>query len=338
MEPIEPNQAPAITTPEPPTLRRLFLGDDGLRAGWSFALYLLLVALIAFSLKAAILHFHLLPTPTKNAAPHDMTPRSAIIGDGINFAVMALAAWLMSFIERRPFSRYGFSLRRALPDFLIGILWGFAMLSALAGTLLLTHHLAFDGILLHGHAAAIYAAKWALGFLLVGLFEEFGFRGYFQYTIARGVSGIARTMSPNFRHAHAVGFWVSAFIFSMVLFTLTHVGNSGETLEGILAVAGAGAVLVFSLYRTGTLWWAIGWHAAWDWAQTFFYGTPDSGLHGVGHLLGTHPTGSTFLSGGSAGPEGSLFVLPTLALTALVIHLTLPRRTYPLTPDQSPTR
>jgi uncharacterized protein len=45
-----------------------------------------------------------------------------------------------------------------------------------------------------------------------------------------------------------------------------------------------------------------------------------------GHLLSAVPVGSPLLSGGTAGPEGSILVIPTLLVAALVIHLTLPRR------------
>jgi hypothetical protein len=77
-------------------------------------------------------------------------------------------------------------------------------------------------------------------------------------------------------------------------------------------------------------------HTSWDWAQSYFYGTPDSGTISQGHLIASHPIGAKFLSGGPDGPEGSVLVIPALLLVALVIHLTLPRRNYPLTPDQSP--
>jgi hypothetical protein len=44
-----------------------------------------------------------------------------------------------------------------------------------------------------------------------------------------------------------------------------------------------------------------------------------------GHLFATHPVGRPIFSGGLTGPEGSLFILPTLALTAAVILFILPR-------------
>ena len=327
---------PILSTPPRPTLRRLFLGDDGLRAGWSVLLFILFSGILVAGTHSAMLRLHLIHPASARAAAIEMTPRAAVIGEGVGFAALALAAFFMSLIERRPFGRYGLTAARALPDFATGLLWGITMLSVLICCLLATHTIAFSGLALHGPLAVTFAAKWALVFLLVGLFEEFLFRGYIQYTVARGVAGITRAMDLNNRHAHLIGFLVAAFIFSIVLFTLAHIGNQGETFEGIFAVALAGAVFAFSLWRTGSLWWAIGFHTSWDWAQSYLYGTPDSGNLAAGHLLVSHPQGSTFLSGGSAGPEGSIFVIPTLLLTAAIIHFTLPRRHYPLTPDQSP--
>ena len=43
-----------------------------------------------------------------------------------------------------------------------------------------------------------------------------------------------------------------------------------------------------------------------------------------GHLFSMHSVGRPVLSGGLTGPEGSLFILPILGLTAAVIVLTLP--------------
>ena len=73
---------------------------------------------------------------------------------------------------------------------------------------------------------------------------------------------------------------------------------------------------------TGSAWWAIGCHAAWDWAESYFYGTADSGLQAKGHFLTTSPVGSTLWSGGTDGPEGSLLVLGIILtmLAALLIY------------------
>ena len=115
-------------------------------------------------------------------------------------------------------------------------------------------------------------------------------------------------------------------VFSVGLFALGHIANTGETAMGLVSVALAGLTFVYVLYRTGSLWWAIGFHATWDFMQSFFYGVRDSGMAAQGHLLATHPHGAALLSGGDTGPEGSILVVPTLLLALFVIHRTLPKR------------
>ena len=53
---------------------------------------------------------------------------------------------------------------------------------------------------------------------------------------------------------------------------------------------------------------------AWDWAETYFYGTADSGMVAKGHMLSSAPSGNHLWSGGADGPEGSLLILAILAL------------------------
>ena len=99
-----------------------------------------------------------------------------------------------------------------------------------------------------------------------------------------------------------------------------HVSNPGETWIGIFAAAFIGFVFCVSVRLTGSAWWAIGCHAGWDWAETYFYGTADSGLTPQGCYLTSHPSGNPLWSGGAVGPEGSLLVLAAiLFLLALVL-------------------
>jgi hypothetical protein len=91
----------------------------------------------------------------------------------------------------------------------------------------------------------------------------------------------------------------------------------------LLGAGLVGLVFCFSLYRTGSLWWAIGIHAAWDWSQSFLYGVADSGLMAQGHLFATHPIGKPILSGGLTGPEGSIFAILMLAVITGIIFVTL---------------
>ena len=85
-------------------------------------------------------------------------------------------------------------------------------------------------------------------------------------------------------------------------------------------------MFAFSLWRTGSLWWAIGLHAAWDWAQSFLR-LPDSGSIGAHRLLSTHPVGPPWVSGG-ARPEGSIFVLLVMAVIVLIAAFMLPTHAH----------
>jgi membrane protease YdiL (CAAX protease family) len=314
-------------------LRDFFFGDDGLRAGWSLLLAFVLFVVLSRAFDLAIRRTHILPVTMRDQT--GLLPGPMAIEEGVGVALICLTCLLTARIERRPFSRYGLSARRMVKDLLFGLVCGVICLSLLVGALYLAHGIAFDGVALHGAPLRSYAGKWALVFLLVGLFEEFSTRGFLQYTLARGVAGIVRSLDPRNRHSHAIGFWVAALLFSVGLFVAGHLGNSGENLVGLTAVGVVGLVFAFSLYRTGTLWWAIGAHASWDWGQSFLYGTPDSSLMASGHLLITHPIGSRLLSGGPDGPEGSILCLPVLLSMGLIVYVTLPRRDYPLTPDQA---
>lgn len=315
---------PGGPIPQPSVLRKIFIGKDGLRAGWSLLIFAAILAAIAFCTN--FIGHRLYPAAPKTAqAVSDAmaTPRFLFIGESIQFLLVLLVTWIMSRIERRPNSVYGFGDSHKLAHFLAGLAWGVTCLSLLILTLWKTGLLVVDSRLLFGRSILRYGAVWFIGFLMVGMFEEYLTRGYIQYTLTRGLAGIYQWAFKT-RHGAALGFWTSAVIFS-TLFGLGHGKNPGESPIGLLSAGLAGLVFCFSLWRTGSLWWAIGFHASWDWAQSFLYGVADSGLMIQHHLLATHPVGKPILSGGTTGPEGSIFIVAILALVSLIILFTLSR-------------
>jgi membrane protease YdiL (CAAX protease family) len=215
-------------------------------------------------------------------------------------------------MEKRPLDDYGIPLRQAFGGrFWEGSLWGFAMLSLILLILRLSGHFQIDSVALTGAAVFRWALAWGATFLAVSLNEELAFRGYWLFIMSRRIR-----------------FW-PASLFLSVIFAVAHLGNHGENVLGILQVVATGLLFCLMIRRTGTLWFAIGFHAAWDWAETFFYGTPDSGLLGVGRFLNTSVRGPNWLSGGSAGPEGSIFAMVILVLCAVLIHFRFPKAIYP---------
>jgi len=316
-EPIPPQQ--------PSTLHRIFIGKDGLRAGWSLLIFVALFAAIIYC--ANRIGHKLYPPSPKEADPAAaVSPLRGIIPEFITLLVVLLVSWIMSKIERRPNSVYGLGDSRMFSHFFAGLAWGITCLTLLILTLWKAGLLVFDGRLLFGSDILKYGAIWLVGFLLVGMLEEYLTRGYLQYTLTRGLAGFYQWAFKT-RHSAALGFWTAAVIFS-ILFFLGHTRNLGESPIGLLSVFLAGMVFCFSLWRTGSLWWAIGLHTSWDWGQSFLYGVADSGLVIQHRLFATHPVGKPILSGGTTGPEGSIFIVGILALIVLIILFTLPRSHY----------
>jgi membrane protease YdiL (CAAX protease family) len=309
------------------TLRRVFIGADGLSAGWSLLIFIALMAALLRGVNAIGHLMHLFPK--KGAANTDATPTFMFFAESLPFLATLLVTWIMSKIEKRPNSVYGLGGQHKLRHFIAGLAWGVTCLSLLVLTLWKAGFLVIDARLLFGSAVLRYGTLWLLGFLLVGLLEEYLTRGYLLFTLTRGLAGIYKWIFKT-RHSAALGFWTGALLLS-ILFGLGHGKNPGESPIGLLSAGLASLVFCLSLWRTGSLWWAIGFHATWDWAQSFVYGVADSGTMIQSHLLATHPVGKPLLSGGTTGPEGSIFVLLMLALITVIIIFTLPRtgQTYP---------
>jgi len=322
-----PNSNVTLAPAEPPpsgpsTLNKIFIGKDGLRAGWSLLIFVAIFAAIAFC--ANRIGHKLYPPPAK--APTEISPSFGYIAELIPFLITVLVTWIMSKIERRPNSVYGFGDSRMFSHFFAGMAWGIICLSLLVLTLVKSGLLVFDGRLLFSGDILRYGAIWLFGFFLVGLLEEYLTRGYILYTLSRGLAGFYQWAFKT-RHSAALGFWTSAVVLSLV-FGLGHNSNPGESPIGLLSAGLASMVFCLSLWRTGSLWWAIGLHTSWDWGQSFLYGVPDSGLMVQHHLFSNHPVGKPILSGGTTGPEGSIFILAILALIAVVIVFTLPKGRY----------
>lgn len=307
-------------TPPPSRLRWIFFGADGLRVGWGLLLFT--VPFLALESAVGTVVNKLYPSTT---GPMVFRLRDMIIAEPLMFLTILLITWVISKIERRPISVYGLGGSRRLLNFLAGLAWGVTSVSLLVLTLWKTGLLVIeDRRLLFGGDILLYGALWLLVFLFVGLFEENYARGYPQYTLARGLAGFYRWAFKT-RHSASLGFWTAAVVIS-ILFSGEHASNRGESPIGLLTVVLVAMVFCLSLWRTGSLWWAIGFHAAWDWSESFLYGVADSGLMVQHHLFTTHAIGKPILSGGATGPEGSVFVIPILALVILGILFTLPSR------------
>ena len=283
-------------------LKYVFVGPDGLRAGWCALLFFAITAALIVGLNVGLhaIHFH-----GPKSDPNVMDAVGTIFQESLLSGTLLIATIIATLVTHRKFSELGFSLTNALPRFIQGLFVGVAALSALIGLLYVCGAIKFGPIILHGADIWRSGGMWALAFLLVGVFEELAFRGFLQQVIGRGL---------NFR-------WACLIV--GILFTIPHAFNTGESPFGLAGVFIAGAVLSLSVWRTGTIWWAIGFHAAWDWTQSFLFGVADSGQPAAGTFMTAMPIGPEWLSGGATGPEGSVLDLAITAVIAIIIMVTL---------------
>jgi CAAX protease family protein len=254
-------------------------------------------------------------------------------------------------IARRILS-YNLTGPHRVRHFLSGLAAGFAALSLLVAALAAGGWLHLRPAAFAPAQALLNGALWAIAFLLVAGVEEGLFRCYSLSTLTRGINfwwalaaqiaiclylaitgggngawgvylaaaiGFFPCLLLNQRAAPRRGaFWQAAWATS-TFFGFYHTSNGGENWIGVFAAAFIGFVFCVSVRVTGSAWWAVGCHAAWDWAETFFYGAADSGFQGQGHFLSANSTGNPLWSGGADGPEGSLLVLGVILLLLLFL-------------------
>ncbi len=331
------------------------MNDKGVRGIWRLPIYATFVAGLGFG---GLILLQLFVDPTRGAfSLHYWFPYEALC-----FTVVFGAALIMSQIEGRSPGVYGLPLRGTFGKlFWQGCFIGLVEVSALIGLISACGGYSFGDVALHGKELLRWGVLWAVLFVFVGLFEEFSFRGYTQFTLAEigswpvGIlfsalfwrfhssnprDGIGywlaaiwlpllfervRSSSSKGENAKGIGFWPAAVLLSL-LFGRVHLSNPGESRVGVLGVVMIGLIFAFALRRTGSLWLAVGWHASFDFGETFLYSVPNSGIVFQGHLSNASLHGPNWLTGGSAGPEGSVFSFVTMGILAIAIHFLFPAK------------
>lgn len=274
--------APARENP----LVAIFVGPDGLYPGTRWFIYLGCSGFVLILLLSLV---------------YRLQPRTVPIWWGlVTQATFALAVILPGFfmasLEGQPFAAFGLPFRKAFRrNFWAGTLWGLLWLIVLIGILRLAGVFSFGSIALRPVSIVKFGLYYTAYFLATGFFEEFLMRGYSQWVLAQGMN-----------------FWPAAALLSAIFGGL-HAANPGETKIGLVGAGLLGLFFCLTLRRTGDLWWAVGFHMSWDWGESFLFSVPDSGGMMPGHLLNSSFHGPAWLTGGSAGPEGSYVVFAVIA-------------------------
>src|SRR5439155_22466725 len=140
-----------------------------------------------------------------------------------------------------------------------GMVAGFAVVAFVAAGMLVTGGMRIHGLALRGSDLISSPLLWLVAMLLVGVTEEYFFRGYALQSLWRGT-----------------GFWPAALI-TTTLVAVLHLLKPHENAIDIEMIFALGLIICISVRITGSLWWAVGWHAAFDFGQFVIIGTPNAG-------------------------------------------------------------
>jgi len=289
-------------------MRGIFFNSRGLRAGWRLLIFVgIFVALVFLANWFIPRIFH----PRERGF---LDPVGTIFDELQGVVEVLIATWIMARIERRRFRDYGIPVGNAFGvDFWVGLAWGAASTSLLVGLIAAFGGYRILGLALHGGALWYFLGLWIVANILIGFAEELQFRAYLLATLADGI-----------------GFWAAAILLSIGFGALHYFLKPHERWEDFASTGLLGLFVCLTLRRTGSLAFAIGFHAAFDFANLFVWSGQNAGNYAVGHLLETRWQGPPWLTGGLLGPEASWMVFVVIMLMFLIFNRCYRQQKFPL--------
>jgi uncharacterized protein len=215
---------------------------------------------------------------------------SPIVSVGVLSVCALLAVFAVTrLIEWRNPAEIGLGLRRFVIDWLKGAGMGAAYLCVSVGILALLGGYRITGVAFAGQSLA--------GGLLLHFFV-----GVFEETLFRGI--LFRFLEEGF------GSWL-ALTMTALFFGFSHLSNPNATVWSAIAIALEAGVSFGAVYMaTRSLWFAIGFHTAWNFLQGNIFGVAVSGNGApTDSLFVPLIQGNQWLTGGAFGIEASVIAV-----------------------------
>jgi len=225
------------------------------------------------------------------------------------------AMFYCRFIEMRPIRSMGAVKKRCIPDYLIGIVIGAALMTAIVAMSNLT---GASKTVMCDKVEYGTIALFLLGFFVQGMSEEFIFRGYLLTTI--GGAG----------YHTAVGVGITS-----VGFALAHASNPGFGAMPFINLTMFGVFAALYMILTDSIWGVSAIHSIWNFTQGNLYGISVSGSADTESVMRTSAVSEkAWLTGGEFGIEGSIFTTVALGIGIAAVFFLLRKKAAKAAPAQ----
>lgn len=217
--------------------------------------------------------------------------------------ILASVIYCKKFEKRSTFSM-GFNKKGIIPEYVMGILIGAAMITVPALLCYMTGCVKFS----FGDASPLMIVLFFVAFVLQGMGEEALFRGYLLTSLSRRNNE-----------------WV-AIIVSSVIFSIFHLPNAGFNVIAFVNITLFGVFAAVFMLKRGSIWAVSAIHTAWNFLQGNVFGIRVSGNPKFSSVLDcANADFGSVLNGGDFGLEGGLGVTVVL-LVALLLALAMPAK------------
>lgn len=285
------------------TVREFFLNEFGrLRSGWRFAVFVLSFLFLGGILTTAAAGlFHAAVGEGGGQAVFLTVTDLAALGAAV------VLGWLLGrLLEGLPFKALGAAPKgRWFAHLAAGAGVGAATLCVAVVIAFASGGLRFVSAQFDAAAVTRSMALSAVVFFIAAAFEEALFRGYIFQTFTR--AGLA---------------WFALLITSL-FFGIVHLTNPNAGAISTINTALAGLWLGAAYLKTRDLWFPLGVHMAWNWAQGAVFGVEVSGMTRIipAPLLKELDSGPAWLTGGDYGLEAGVACTIALLISTPVIYL-----------------
>lgn len=225
----------------------------------------------------------------------------------VTIVMIVVPMLFAKFLQKRKMRTLGFKKAGMWKEYGMGILVGFAMMTVIVLTGVLTGamKLQFNENILTGAGIGMLLLL-LLGFLFQGMSEEVLCRSYFLVSLSRKNGNI----------------WM-AVVVNAVAFGLLHINSPGLTVLSMVNLILFGIFASIYFVKRGSIWGIAAIHSIWNFAQGNIYGVLVSGRNfGTTIFTSTINEDMTIINGGDFGLEGGILTTIVLVAGCLLLLMT----------------